>query len=294
VPTNALHGTSLEYDALVDKQWSPPPAVPCSGSPAFIAPGAGNPTGTMYVDGSDAVYYPEGNDWGTTRRAHFATLDVMVRGFGLDSLVAEKADYWEDLHAQAALDMQLRPLAGGAPSDGSTYRSAGEDTYAGREEWVAARAGEAWLTKWLDHQGALGTTNSAAQIVTDNADRGVTVSGSWTIGSPAANGPQVFGPSTRYKAAGTGAAFVRFAPRLTQTRSYDVYAWWNSAAGQASNAPYTVNHASGTSVVAKNQQIDGGKWNLLGTFDMGAGDYVQLNDNANGYVVADAILLDPN
>jgi hypothetical protein len=96
LPTNALHGTSLEYDALVDKQWSPPPAVPCSGSPAFIGPGAGNPTGTMYVDGSDAVYYPEGNDWGTTRRAHFATLDAMVRGFGLDSLVAEKADYWED------------------------------------------------------------------------------------------------------------------------------------------------------------------------------------------------------
>jgi hypothetical protein len=38
-----------------------------------------------------------------------------------------------------------------------------------------------------------------------------------------------------------------------------VYAWWNSAAGQASNAPYTVNHVTGTSVVVKNQQIDGGK-----------------------------------
>jgi hypothetical protein len=30
------------------------------------------------------------------------------------------------------------------------------------------------------------------------------------------------------------------------------------------------------------------------TFSMGPGDYVQLSDNANGYVVADGILLDPN
>jgi hypothetical protein len=69
VPVNALHGTDIEYDALVDKPWSPPPAVPCTGSPGYLAPGADNPTGTMYVDGTDTVYYPEGNDWGTLRRA---------------------------------------------------------------------------------------------------------------------------------------------------------------------------------------------------------------------------------
>jgi hypothetical protein len=293
VPTNSLRGTSLEYEALIDKQWWPAPAVPCTGSPAFIAPGPTNPTGTMYVDGSDSIYYPEGNDWGTTRRVHFADLDVMVRAYGLDGLVAEKADVWEPLHAQKALDMQLRLLPGGGASDGSTYRTAAEDTYPGREEWVAARAAEMWLTKWLVHQGALDTTNSAEQIVVDNADRGVTVGGTWTTGSPATNGPQVFGPSVRYKAAGSGSAYVRFAPRMTQTRTYDVYAWWVAAPAQATNAPFTVNHATGSTVITKNQQIDGGKWNLLGTFSMGPGDYIQISDNANGYVVADGILLDP-
>jgi hypothetical protein len=301
VPTNSLRGTSLEYDAIVDKQWWPAPAIPCHDpdSPPFINPGPSNPTGTMYVDGSDAVYYPEGNDWGVLRRAHFAELDVMVRAYGLDSLVAEKATVWEDLHAQKELDMQLRPLDGGGASDGRTYRgpyspaNVAEDIYTGREEWAAARAAEMWLTKWLDHQGALVTTNSSEQIVIDNADRGVTVVGTWTTGSPASNGPQVFGPSVRYKAAGTGSSYVRFAPRMTATRTYDVYAWWVAAPSQATNATFTVVHDHGTTLITKNQQANGGSWVLLERFIMGPGDYVQLSDNANGYVVADAILLDP-
>ena len=46
------------------------------------------------------------------------------------------------------------------------------------------------------------------------------------------------------------------------------------------------------------QQADGGKWNLLGTyaFAPGTSSYVQLSDAANGYAVADAIkweLLEP-
>jgi hypothetical protein len=303
VPTNALRGTSLQYDSLVDKSWWPSPAKPCATSPGFVAPGASNPTGTVYVDGSESIYYPEGTDWGTGRRAHFMSLDVMVRSFGLDSLVAQKADYWENLHAQTMLDRQLSAGA----TDGGAYRTYSEDIYGcaappnysritckGREEWVAARAAESWLAKWLAYHGALTTTNSDEQIVIDNADRGVSVAGTWSTGSSASNGPQVFGPSNRYKTQGGGGSYVRFAPRMSATRSYDVYAWWNSAPSQATNAPFTINYASGTATVYKNQQASGGQWILLGTYSMGPGDYVQLADNANGYVVADAVMLDPN
>ncbi|HEX6681463.1 MAG TPA: hypothetical protein VF062_01615 [Candidatus Limnocylindrales bacterium] len=294
IPTNGLRGTSLQYDLLVDKQWWPAPALPCPESPAFLAPTAANPTGTMYIDGATPVHYPQPNDWGTSRRAHFAQLDITVRAFGLDSLVAEKAVTWEALHAAKALQMQQRALPGGAPSDGSTYRTSTEDTYSGREEWVAARAAEMWLVKWLSHQGFLGTANGAEQIVIDNSDRGVSIAGTWTNGSPAANGPQVFGPSVRYKAAGNGSSYVRFAPRMTQTRTYRVYAWWNAAPAQATNTPFTVNHATGSTVVTRDQRSAGGSWQQLGTFSIGPGDYVQVSDNANGYVVADAVLFDPS
>lgn len=293
IPGNALHGAALLYQSLVDKQWWPAPALPCPGSPPYQAPPAENPTGTMYVDATDGIYYPQGNDWGTTRRAHFAELDAMIGAFGLDTAVAEKAVTWERLHAQRVIEMQQRPLPGDVPSDGSTYRTAAEDTYSGREEWVAARAAETWLTKWLAHQGALLTTNEPDQIVVSNSDRGVVVTGAWTVGSPAINGPNVFGTALRYKAAGSGSATVRFTPRLTASRSYDVYAWWISAPSQASNAPYTIKHRTGVATVRVDQRAGGGAWRPLGTFTMGNGDYVQLSDNANGYVVADSILLHP-
>lgn len=293
IPDNGLRGTRRLYDVVVDKQWWPPPALPCPDSPPFQAPGAGNPTGTMYIDGSSAAYHPQGNDWGTSRTLHFAQFDVMVRAFGLDDFASTKADVWERLHAARALQMQQRPLPNGAPSDGSTYRTAGEDTYQGREEWVAHRAAEMWLVKLLAHHDALATTNTAEPIVIDNADRGVTVSGTWTDGNPTANGPTVFGPSVRYKRPGNGSASVRFAPRMTQTRTYQIYAWWVAHSAQASNAPFTINHATGSTVVTRDQRTAGGAWNLLGTFSIGPGDYIQLNDNANGNVVADAILLQP-
>jgi hypothetical protein len=44
----ALHNIDVLYEALVDLEFASPP---------YEAPG-----GTMYIDRSDAVYYPEGTD----------------------------------------------------------------------------------------------------------------------------------------------------------------------------------------------------------------------------------------
>ena len=44
-----------------------------------------------------------------------------------------------------------------------------------------------------------------------------------------------------------------------------------------------------------NQQVNGGQWNLLGSFAFtaGAGQRIELTDQANGYVIADAVKLVP-
>jgi len=53
---------------------------------------------------------------------------------------------------------------------------------------------------------------------------------------------------------------------MTQTRQYKVYAWWNASVKQASNAPYTIHGATGSTVVLRDQRISGGAWNYLGTY----------------------------
>jgi hypothetical protein len=145
-PRAALWNADIVYDALVDHQWVAGSTYPPRGP---VNP----PGGTVYVDGSEHIYYPQGNDWGTDRRIQPTLLDVQAHGFGFDQLASQKGDYWQRLHGQRVLDMQLRA------ADRRTYQAAGEDTYRGREELVASIAAQAYLTRWILAQNAFQLTN---------------------------------------------------------------------------------------------------------------------------------------
>jgi len=99
---------------------------------------------------------------------------------------------------------------------------------------------------------------------------------------------------------------VRFVPKanvpkiaswsftVATTGSYKLYAKWPASSAHATDAQYTVTHASGTSTVAANQRVNGGQWNLLGTYSFNAGTSykVELSDQVTaGKVAADAIYL---
>jgi hypothetical protein len=140
-PRAALWNADVVYDALVDRIWVAGTTYPPGGT--VQAPG-----GTVYVRGSEHIYYPQGNDWGTDRRIQPTLFDVQAGAFGFDRLASVAGPVWERLHGQRALDMQ------GRSADGRTYQTPTEDTYAGREELVAATAAQAWLTKWIVAQGA--------------------------------------------------------------------------------------------------------------------------------------------
>jgi hypothetical protein len=92
-------------------------------------------------------------------------------------------------------------------------------------------------------------------------------------------------------AAGTRRAIWDIA--VGETGSYRVYAKWPGSNSHATDAPYTVTHAGGTTTVTVNQRVNGGTWNLLGTFAFeqgGSGYQVELTDDAaSGRVAADAI-----
>ncbi len=273
VPTSARYGIDRVYDAFVDL--------------SFAAPPYDSPGGTMYVAGSGDAYYPQGNDWGTGRRAHFATVDALAGLYGFDQFASVKAPVWEARHAGRVQQMQARS------TDGRTYTSSGEDTYAGREEWVARQAAMSWLAKFVKAQSAFRTADPTYPIVVDNEDREAAVrSGTWTTGT---SGDRIL-RTERYNAAGTGADAFRFTPRLSATGSYKVYAWWNAHPNHATNTPYLVRTSDGaTTTVRVDQSADGGRWNLLGTFSLASGtsSFVEVTDDANGYVVADAIRIEP-
>lgn len=140
-PKAAFFNADIVYNSLVDLKFDSPP---------YNAPG-----GTIYIDDSPDIYYPQGNDWGTHRRMNFAMMDTYADAFGFDNLVTQKADYWENYHAQMVLDMQNRH------DDGRTYSASSEDTYSGREQWVALLAARAYQAKWIKHQNKYILTNDS-------------------------------------------------------------------------------------------------------------------------------------
>lgn len=74
------------------------------------------------------------------------------------------------------------------------------------------------------------------------------------------------------------------------TGVYQVAVWYTSDPNRASNAPYVVNHAGGSTMVRVNQQSRGGQWVSFGEFSFVAGTAtIELTNNADEYVVADAI-----
>lgn len=78
--------------------------------------------------------------------------------------------------------------------------------------------------------------------------------------------------------------------------TYQLYSRWTTVVGTPypTNVPYTVTHAGGTSNLSVNQSVNGGIWNLIGTYTFNAGTpgIVKVsNAGASGYVIVDAMKL---
>ncbi|WNR46033.1 golvesin C-terminal-like domain-containing protein [Paenibacillus roseipurpureus] len=278
-PSAALFNLDIVYDTMVDLNFTAGTNIPPGGTVA--APG-----GTIFVDGGSDIYYPQGNDWGIGRRMNFAHLDAQARALGYDTLASQKGAYWEPYHAQKVLDMQTRY------TDGHTYSGNSEDTYGGREEWVAQHAGRAFLTKWISAQNKYTLTNEAPsmEIIVDNSDGGVTKSSGWL--SSSTSSLRIGSDYLQDGNTNKGALNATFTPVLPVTGTYSVYVYYNAAANRANNVPFTITHASGTASVGVNQQINGGTWVQLGTYTFNSGSTGSVtisNTGTSGYVIADAV-----
>jgi RHS repeat-associated protein len=95
---------------------------------------------------------------------------------------------------------------------------------------------------------------------------------------------------------GTGAATAQWAIPQAVSGRYRLYARWVEAPSHSAAARYTVIHAGGANVISADQRQNGGRWNLLGTFNFtpGANHRVVLTNSSDGAVIADAIKVVPD
>lgn len=90
-------------------------------------------------------------------------------------------------------------------------------------------------------------------------------------------------------------AFAQWIPRIPETGKYAVYVTYRTLPGSVSDAKYLVFHKGGVTEFLVNQQMGGGTWVYLGTFefDEGTNDYgmVVLSNESKqkGVVCADAV-----
>jgi RHS repeat-associated protein len=230
--------------------------------------------GNLKADGTATYVYSDrgrmasATKGGSTTTYLYNALEQRVSKTGPAAVVPTGANYYvydEAGHLLGEYDASLNPIQ--------------ETVYLGDLPVAVLKAGAA----------------AATPIMVDNTDTAsVTVVGTWAVStfSPGYQG-------TNYRAHEPGAGTESFTWRWTAatTGTHAVYAKWSSAAtpNRATKSAFTVTHAGGSATVTKDQNQNGGSWQLLGNYSFTAGTQytVKLTQNAGGFVIADAIQVVP-
>ena len=89
-----------------------------------------------------------------------------------------------------------------------------------------------------------------------------------------------------------GSNTATWQPFFIEAGLYQVFVWWAAGGSEAADsAPYTIYYDGGYQTIQVDQRESSNGWYLLATFSFAAGDSgrVQLNNDANGTVIADAV-----
>lgn len=134
----------------------------------------------------------------------------------------------------------------------------------------------------------------AAELIVDNADTtGVTKTGTW-LSSTSVTG--FWDVDYLHDDNIDKGKTVRFTPTISATGNYEVFGRWTSGTTRASNVPFDVTHAAGTTYLQANQRLNGGQWVSLGSYGFNAGTSGNIligTTATNGYVIADAVRFVP-
>ncbi len=127
-----------------------------------------------------------------------------------------------------------------------------------------------------------------ADIIIDNSSGGFSCSATWATGTSSGR----YGADYRWRSTAAVSDPATWTPNIPVAGSWTVYAWWVAGTNRSPNSAYQIHTTSGDTNVYVNQQANGGKWNSLGSHNLGTGGaWVKKSCWATtGYVViADAI-----
>ncbi|HPD47145.1 MAG TPA: PKD domain-containing protein [Anaerohalosphaeraceae bacterium] len=102
------------------------------------------------------------------------------------------------------------------------------------------------------------------QIIVDNRDSSTSSTGTWEV----SGAPNPYGADSVFSRDGATFAW-RFTP--PQSGNYEVAMWWTEWPSRSTAAPVYIVHANGNDNVLVNQQVAGGRWNVLGVYPFSAG-----------------------
>jgi hypothetical protein len=249
------------------------------GNERYAAPGTGANTATWQTPGLVAGIYDVEVNWTAyANRATNATYQV----FDGTTLLAT-----------ILVNQQLAP-AGGVTSSGVLFQSLGRFTISsGTLKVVLSDNANGYVIA-----DALYVQAATLPAVVDNSQAGYSETGSgWASFSDS----KAYLGNERYAAPGTGANTAIWQASGLAGGTYDVEIDWTAYSNRATNATYEVfDGATLLATLQVNQQlaptggatVGGAAFQSLGRFPVGSGTLkVVLSDNANGFVVADAILV---
>jgi hypothetical protein len=144
---------------------------------------------------------------------------------------------------------------------------------------------------YWDWNRYIGLVNGT-EIVIDNSSSYFTASGNWVT---SVNVSGYYGSNYRVRKTQSSNDPATFKLPSHVAGNYAVYAWWTAAGDRSTSAPFVINHNATSNKLSVNQQINGGRWNYLGTFYFSgaSSENIQLQCKTKpGYwVVADAVRL---
>ncbi|MFW5751249.1 MAG: dienelactone hydrolase family protein [Planctomycetota bacterium] len=143
---------------------------------------------------------------------------------------------------------------------------------------------------WLLRQTRAVREQTSMSLIIDNADAATSTVGTWSSSSGV---PGYYADDYAYAdpQGGSGSRF-KFLPDFAQSGSYKLYLWWNAKDSRDQAVPVVIDHAGGRACLTVDQRTNGGRWNLLGTWDFAAGTGASVsvrNDDTSGWCIADAV-----
>jgi hypothetical protein len=133
------------------------------------------------------------------------------------------------------------------------------------------------------------------EVIVDDSASTAFFDGPWKVSSQISG---YLGEGYHFISKGNGDSFAVW--NLELIDYFDIYVRWTSHANRASNARYEVHHLDDSnrlvvSTVTIDQRTGGGEWFKLGTYKISSlTGRVQIRDDANGYVIADAVKFVPS